>query len=192
MHKHKPFVISVTGAHSGVGKTTICSILLEHLKGFGAIKFTKTPLYASIVDDIDVLSNEGKDTALYLEAGAKRVVWVRSPYHELAELMSVAFERVGEVQGIIVEGNSPVDFLKPHLIIFIKDRGGEIKPSAINVSKKADIVIINAVKGHGKEDLTSGSFKDKAIVFRIDIKNREGEIDEFVSCVKKRVAQVPD
>ena len=44
-------IISVTGAHSGVGKTTLCSILFENLNGFGGIKFTKTSLYTSVIDD---------------------------------------------------------------------------------------------------------------------------------------------
>ena len=64
MSKIGPFIIiSVTGAHSSIGKTTLCSILLKNLKGFGAVKFTKTPLYTSVIEDYDTIMQ--KDTPMF-------------------------------------------------------------------------------------------------------------------------------
>jgi molybdopterin-guanine dinucleotide biosynthesis protein len=189
MSKDVPIIISVTGAHSGVGKTALCSILLKELKGFGAIKFTKTSVFASIVDDVDVLNQKGKDTAIFLESGAQRVLWVQSPYHELKSLLNIAINKMRDLKGIVIEGNSPVDFLNPHLIIFVIELNGEVKPSAIKVSKKADIIIINSEKRLGDHPFLS-TIKHKGIrVFWIDLLRRRGELDEFLCFVKEKVSK---
>jgi molybdopterin-guanine dinucleotide biosynthesis protein len=186
-----PVIISVTGAQSGVGKTTLCSILLRKLNGFRAIKFTKTPLYATLVDDYSKLNQKGKDTALFLESGAQKVMWIQSPYHELGNLLNLALSRMADVGGIIIEGNSPVDFLNPHLIIFIVSPKGEIKPSAVKVSKKADIVIINSEdKSIDLSHIMSSGKKDTKI-FWIDLSHKKGELNEFLCHVKKRINKKP-
>lgn len=186
-----PKIISVTGAHSRVGKTTLCSILLNEFKGFGAIKFTKTPLYASLTDDINILNQKGKDTAIFLESGAERVIWIQSPYYELENILKTALGRMADLEGIVIEGNSPVDFLNPHLIIFIIGVDGEIKPSALKVSKKADIIIINSEK-HVKElSFLSTVGRKGAKVFYINLLNRKGELDKFLCFVKEKINQGP-
>ena len=186
-----PKIISVTGAHSRVGKTTLCSILLNEFKGFGAIKFTKTPLYASLTDDINILNQKGKDTAIFLESGAERVIWIQSPYYELENILKTALGKMADLEGVVIEGNSPVDFLNPHLIIFIIGVDGEIKPSALEVSKKADIIIINSEK-HVKElSFLSTVGRKGAKVFYINLLNRKGELDKFLCFVKEKINQGP-
>ena len=92
-----PKIISVTGAHSMVGKTTLCSILINEFRGFGAIKFTKTPLYASLTDDIKILNQKGKDTGIFLESGAERVIWIQSPYYELENILKTALGKMADL-----------------------------------------------------------------------------------------------
>ena len=184
-------IITVTGAHSGIGKTTLCSILLKELCGFGAIKFTKTALYASLVDDTIILKQEGKDTALFLESGAQRVLWIQSPYHELESLLHVAMSRMTDMKGVVVEGNSPVDFLNPHLIIFIIEPHGEIKPSALKVSKRADIVIINSERKVDNNPSPLTIEREGVHFFWIDLLKRKGELNEFLSVVKERITKDP-
>ncbi|MEF9438142.1 MAG: hypothetical protein L0922_05195, partial [Candidatus Mariimomonas ferrooxydans] len=75
-----------------------------------------------------------------------RVVWVQSPYNKLKNVLETAVSRMTGLKGIIVEGNSPVDFLNPYLVIFITESDGHLKPSAVKVGKKADIIIINSKK----------------------------------------------
>ena len=188
--KH-PKIISVTGAHSRVGKTTLCSILLNEFRGFGAIKFTKTPLYASLTDDIKILNQKGKDTGIFLESGAERVIWIQSPYYELENILKTALGRMADLEGVVIEGNSPVDFLNPHLIIFIIGVDGEIKPSALEVSKKADIIIINSEKHVKKLSFLSAVGRKGAKVFYIDLLNKKGELDKFLCFVKEKINQRP-
>jgi molybdopterin-guanine dinucleotide biosynthesis protein len=133
MSQKSPVIISVTGAYSGAGKTSLCSLLLTELDEFGAIKFTKTELYSSVSESITILDQKGKDTSSMIHAGAKKVVWVKSLEENLRSALGMALEMFSGVRGIIVEGNSPVDFLNPHLVIFIMGRDGVMKPSARDV-----------------------------------------------------------
>lgn len=194
-------IISVTGAHSSVGKTTLCSILLNGLEGFGAIKFTKTDARcktqdaklkkdknSEFIEDIEILKQKGKDTAVMLKSGAEKVIWIKSSYARLEPLLSVALSRMSALKGVIVEGNSPVDFINPHLIIFIIDPDGEIKPSAVKVSKKADIIIINSRDQFKKRlpFLSTIETKRKKVLW-IDLINKRGKINELLNYVKEAI-----
>jgi molybdopterin-guanine dinucleotide biosynthesis protein len=187
MASAEPFtIISVTGAHSGVGKTTLCSILLESLKGFGAIKFTKTPLYTSVVDDEKILGEKGKDTAIYLESGAEKVLWIQSPGgKELEDALHIALAGMTEVRGVIVEGNSPLDFLDPQVVIFIIDEEVQMKSSALDAVKRADIIVMNS-ETQVKDLVFSAEISGKDVKFLwIDLINKKGEIDKLLAYIKK-------
>lgn len=138
----RSLIIGVGGAHSGVGKTAYASMLFKRLNGWGAIKYTKTSLYSAIVDDLNILMTEGKDTRRFLDSGAEKVLWVQSPLSEVSETVQIAVERLSDLKGIVVEGNSAIEFLKPDIIIFIfGDDPAIIKDSAEQVLNKADIVV---------------------------------------------------
>ena len=93
--------------------------LLARLSGWGAIKVTPTELYSTIIDDPAVLREPGKDTALMLEAGAEEVLWIKAPREGVAEALETATERLGHLNGVVVEGNSAVEVLRPDVILFI-------------------------------------------------------------------------
>ena len=194
MSSKKQFkIISVTGAHSSIGKTTLCSILLNNLDSFGAVKFTKTAMFTSVTDDPEIILVKGKDTAVMSKAGAKKVVWIQSPYDSLDDALNMASLKMEGLNGMVVEGNSPVDFINPHLVVFIMGPDGEMKESAKKVSNIADIIVINTEKR--PDDLNSivskiesGNEAEKEI-FWIDLLNQRGEIDIFRSCVEKMLAK---
>lgn len=165
----RPFIIGIGGSHSGAGKTTAAEALLKHLtkianvpvnsdsaskekltlktytdteSKWGAIKYTKTAIYASIIDDPETLTQESKDTARLINAGAEKVLWVQSPPEELKEVLPMAVDRLSNLRGIIVEGNSAIEFLKPDIVIFVSGRhGGALKKSAERVLETADIIL---------------------------------------------------
>jgi len=91
----------------------------DKLHKWGAIKYTKTELYASLVDDRAVLSQKDKDTGRFIAAGADEVLWVKSPPQDLNELLPLAMDRLSWLDGLIVEGNSVIEFLNPDIVIFI-------------------------------------------------------------------------
>ncbi len=141
----RPFILGIGGTHSGSGKTTVASLLLRHLKGWGAIKYTKTSLYSSIIDDVTILSKEGKDTRRLLDAGAEKVLWVQSPYAELKELLAMAIEMLSHLKGIIIEGNTAVGVVKPDLVIFLSGSEDKFKKNAQRILDTADIVIFDTL-----------------------------------------------
>ena len=138
----KPFIIGVGGAYSGTGKTTFASLILGRLKGWGAIKYTKTAIYCSVTDDVSILSEEGKDTSRLLNSGAEKVLWVKSPYENLAEILPMAIENLSSREGIVVEGNSAIEVLKPDIVIFLAgSEEDKTKSSAEKIIRMADIII---------------------------------------------------
>jgi molybdopterin-guanine dinucleotide biosynthesis protein len=139
----KPFIVAITGAHSGCGKTFIAETVLRGIGlTCGAVKYTKTPLYASITDDKAVIGEEGTDTARMLGAGARSVQWVQSPEEDLEELLDMAVGRLGGCEVIIIEGNSPSRIISPDVVIFVfGDDPDIVKESALSCIEKADYMI---------------------------------------------------
>lgn len=181
-------IISVTGAHSGVGKTSLAALLLREMKGFSAIKITKTELFTSITTDEKVLSEKGKDTSILKEGGANKVIWIRSTQRDLKDSLSQALSMLGDSRGVIIEGNSSLDFIEPDLIIFVmKEDLSELKPSGSKALEKADLIMINT----GLSNLDSLRMRVMDInpgaeVFSNDLE--KGEIGKgFLDLVKKRI-----
>ena len=172
----RPIIIGIGGAHSGAGKTVYASLILRGLPGWGAIKYTKTGLYCSLVDDRETLMEEGKDTRRMSDSGAERVLWVQSPPSELGDVLPMAVERLSDLKGIVVEGNSAIEFLSPDIIIFIFGSDvRKIKGGAREILYKADVVVL---EGEMPQDLPRG-----AKVFR-----RSGvDYNAFLECIVEMV-----
>ncbi len=158
MAANKPFIIGIAGAHSSVGKTTLAAAIIRHLatkpssfllehkfnhSAIGAIKYTRTALYASLIDDESLIGEKDKDTSRLSDAGAQKVIWIKSPRSELEELVTVALSRLSSMDVIVIEGNSAIEFAKPDIVIFIiGGRKESIKPSAKGLLNEADIVLV--------------------------------------------------
>jgi molybdopterin-guanine dinucleotide biosynthesis protein len=133
----RPFIVGIGGPGSGSGKTSFACRLLGALKqggGWGAIKYSASPIYSSITDDAGTLWQEGKDTARLLEAGAEEVLWVQSTEEDREETLELAVGRLSHLRGIVVEGNGAIEVLRPDIVIFIavnrpqvaKDNAGKV------------------------------------------------------------------
>ena len=108
----------------------------------GAIKFTKTELYSSVIEDNEILKERNKDTSRLLEAGAEKVVWIKSPRSELEAPLSFALSKLGGLDCILIEGNSAIEFARPDIVIFVFGKSADnIKTSAPAIIRQADIVI---------------------------------------------------
>lgn len=152
-----PFVIGIGGAHSGAGKTSLAEALLRRfskhgwtgtgwslraLKRWGALKYTKTAILTSVVSDADALRIQDKDTWRLLKAGAEQVVWLQAPPEDLEGSLPLALNRLWHLEGVIIEGNSAIEFAKPDVILFIDTADPEkVKPSGRALKAKADIII---------------------------------------------------
>jgi uridine kinase len=138
----RPFIIGIGGAHSKVGKTTIACQILKRLSGWGAIKYTKTSFYTSIVDSPEILKQKNKDTNRLLDAGAQDVLWVQSPPECLKEVLQIAVDRLSYLKGIIIEGNSAIEALKPDIVVFVSGNEG-LKRGAEKILSMANTVIFD-------------------------------------------------
>ena len=137
-------MIGIGGAHSGSGKTTLaCALLKGALPGWGALKCSPEALFTSITDDPETLGRPGSDTALFLEAGAGGAVLVKAPRQELPEALDMALDRLGALPGVVVEGNSAIEVLRPDIVIFIFNMPGRLKESSGPVLELADAVMYN-------------------------------------------------
>lgn len=182
MEKRSPIIIGVGGAGSGAGKTTAACSILRVLEGWGAIKYTKTLLNSTLVDDKRVLAKRGKDTALMLESGAERVIWLRSPRFRLGGILLEAVSRLSDLEGIVVEGNSAVSLLKPDIVVFVAD-GDRMKTGAEEILAIADIVL------YGERPPKGG--KENARLFRRDDAGFQQYLMNLIEGIKAKRPQPP-
>jgi molybdopterin-guanine dinucleotide biosynthesis protein len=196
-----PLTIGIGASHSGAGKTTIAAALLRHLtsgsKRFGAVKYTKTAFYSSIISDKAILRQEDKDTKRLLDAGAEEVLWVQSPGSGLEEVLPMAVQRLSHLDGIIIEGNSAIEFLNPDIVIFLFSGSGKnLKPSARKLSKQADITIALGNSEQPARSKVQFKAKVKTLRFsRLADAAKEQNIEELISYMatisdKKRLAGI--
>jgi len=138
----KPLIVLIGGAYSGCGKTTFGTGLLKSLgRGWAVIKYTKTGFYSSIITNKEIISQEDKDTARYGKAGAEEVLWLQSPPENLQEMLSMGINRLSNFRGIIIEGNSPIEFLRPDVVVFVDGYERPPKKSSGLVREKANIIV---------------------------------------------------
>ena len=165
-------IISITGTASGVGKTTVAQFLLKYLWSFSALKITtrhegncprhsecdvcetmKRP-YTVTIDPLQI-NQTGKDTALFKNSGARKVVWLQANSEHLKAGIEEALSCFGKTDSIIVEGNS---FLHAHdadlSILVVTPRERKIKRSTVQILPKIDLVVINKHADDSESDVT--------------------------------------
>jgi len=166
----QPLILSIAGEKSGVGKTTLGAGLVSYLTGsefpdaknlsmlappktVGVIKYTRTALLASLTDAPHLIDQPDKDTALYHAAGAAKVLWMQSPPEDLPALLAHALQQLGMYDIVLVEGNSPIEFLRPDAVICIVSSDAvPVKQSAGKALQEADLIAV----------APGGSFSDNA------------------------------
>jgi len=169
MTVRRPRVVAVSGFSSNVGKTTLVCELLRMLPGWEAIKLTRGH-YRSCGRDpagccvSDLLRDEpvvrsgreanyqvGKDTGRFWDAGAANVHWVIVREDQVERGINEALGRV-ESDGVIIEGNSFLDYVNPDLAVMCaRSEGGKVKPSARRALAKSDLVYVSSLEADGAE-----------------------------------------
>lgn len=160
----RPTIVAISGFSSNVGKTTLVCELLRMLSGWEAIKLTRGH-YRSCGRDpagccvSDLLREEpvirsgresnyqiGKDTGRFWDAGASNVHWVIAKDDQVESGISEALSRVTSV-GVIIEGNSFLDYVKPDLAVMCaRSDGGKVKPSARRTLLKTDVLYVTSLE----------------------------------------------
>src|SRR5205823_844481 len=169
MNEHRPSIVAVSGLSSNTGKTTLACDLIKHLPGWEAIKITRGH-YRSCGKDpsgccvSDLLRDEplirsgreanyevGKDTGRFWDAGAVNVHWLIVDENQVEEGIRRALSRV-QTEGVIVEGNSFLEFINPDYAI-ICSRAGEnkLKSSARRTLERADALYLSTIDDADRE-----------------------------------------
>jgi molybdopterin-guanine dinucleotide biosynthesis protein len=158
-----PFIVAVSGLSSNTGKTTLVCELIRRLPGWEAIKLTRGH-YRSCGKDpsgccvSDLLRDEplirsgreanyekGKDTGRFWDAGAASVHWVIVGEDQVEEGITRALSRVKSA-GVIVEGNSFLDYVKADFAITCARAGeNKMKTSARRTLAKADALYLSTI-----------------------------------------------
>ena len=156
--------ICVTGSMSNVGKTYLIERILERLGGgWGVCKVTICHEKGThtcprgrekhcgvcsslepeddylLVGDPAVLEEEGKDTRRYLDAGAERVIWVKTRAEYLKRAVTEAALSFSDLRGVIFEGNHALSVLEPDLGVMVVGDPVRYKPSARAVLDRIDL-----------------------------------------------------
>jgi hypothetical protein len=167
MSAKKPTIVAVSGLSSNTGKTTLVCELLKRLPGWEAIKLTRGH-YRSCGKDpdgccvSDLLRDEplirsgreanyeaGKDTGRFWDAGAVAVHWVIVNDDQVEAGIGEALSRV-KSPGVIVEGNSFLDYVAADFAIMCaRAGGGTVKPSARRGLPKANALYLSSLDSDG-------------------------------------------
>ena len=102
------------------------------------------------------------DTSLYLAAGARRALWLRTRGVGLSHGLPCLVEALEGGEHVIIESTSVVGFLKPSVFLMVTDESrSEVKASARRSLDRADaLVIVKAEREPG--DPPEGSLEPAA------------------------------
>lgn len=151
IHEH---IFLVSGSGQNVGKTSFIRriIALHADQKIAAIKITPHfheptgglgPIVVTdkyrIFQETD--STSGKDSSLFLQAGASKVFYIQTTDDYLKVAFDQLTEQLDPEQPVIVESAALRKILKPAFYLFIQDKFEDIKPSAAEMQKLADAVL---------------------------------------------------
>jgi hypothetical protein len=150
----------VVGGHTrSIGKTSVAAGIIAALPALNwtAVKVTQ---YGHGVCSADgepcdcapggdhpyALSEEtgssDTDSGRFLEAGARRSFWLRTPQGRLGDAIAVLRRLIEESENTILESNSAMQYFRPDLYVVVVDfSADDFKPSALRYLDRADCIV---------------------------------------------------
>jgi len=160
----------ISGSGRNVGKTSFIRRVIRQNAGQKLVAIKITPHFhepSSGLSPIIVTENyrvftetdisSGKDSSLFLQAGAEHVYYIQSTDAYLEEAFSIVSDHLSPDQPIIVESAALRKFIVPELYVFIQKNYEEVKPSALEMQKLADRIVYSD-SGQFSNDPTSFIF----------------------------------
>lgn len=145
-------ILLVSGSGQNVGKTSFIRRVIAQNAGqkIAAIKITPhfheptrglAPMVVTdnyrIFQETDLTS--GKDSSLFLQAGADRVFYIQTSDDYLEEAFSLVLEQLDPVKPVVIESAALRKILKPTFYLFIQNKFEDVKPVALEMQKLADV-----------------------------------------------------
>jgi hypothetical protein len=157
MNPNSKNILLISGSGRNVGKTSfICGVISGNV-GQKIIAVKITPHFHEPTPGlVDLSVNEnyrvyretdpdsGKDSSLFLKSGAEKVFYIQTTDQYLAEAFSTAISGCDPNSPIITESAALRKYITPGLYLFIQNKYGEVKPSAIEMQKMADRTVLNS------------------------------------------------
>jgi len=162
-------MLVVIGGHSrNIGKTSVVCSIISALPEFGwtAIKITQyghgrcsrdgkpcaceNPAHPISIseerhDAVPVPDHIPPDSARFLQSGARRAYWVRTPAGRLNEAMPKLRQILDTAPNVIVESNSLLRFVKPDYCAMVVDGSvADFKPSSQRYLDRADALVLTS------------------------------------------------
>jgi hypothetical protein len=134
-----PKMILVTGDGRNVGKTTFCSQIIRNLSAKAEVIAIKTtPHKHGLTEGLELIAKTDeytvaletavhqKDSALLLQAGAKKVYLIMADQQHVGKAFSNISEQVQHTI-CVAESGSLAAYIQPGFFFFIKNHTGEIQ-----------------------------------------------------------------
>ena len=159
---------------------------MGRLPGLGAVKVTRADHLDVLVTDEAILNEPGKDTALLRAGGARRVAWLRCPPARMASRLAEAVALMGDLDGVLIEGNSPMAHWHASLRVFVFGKDlHRLKPSARFPLAQAQWVVVNRSRPLEPHELaTVRAHNPTAEVFVFDAAKPGAEGEAFLEAVE--------
>lgn len=147
-------ILLISGSGRNVGKTSFMRRVIAHNASHQLVAIKITPHFHEpgnglislfVSDDYRIFqetnATSSKDSSLFLQAGAERVFYIQTTDTSIEEAFNLATKQLSPLQPILVESAALRTVLIPELYIFIQKNYEEIKPSAVEMQKLADVIV---------------------------------------------------
>lgn len=156
MTKNSENIVLISGSGRNVGKTTFIRRVIEKNIGQKPVAIKITPHFheptsgltpISITENYRIFQetdlNSGKDSSLFLQAGADKVFYIQTTDDFLEEAFELVSRQFSSDQPVVTESAALRKYIAPGLYLFIQKKYEEIKPSALEMQKLAHKTIFS-------------------------------------------------
>lgn len=147
-------ILLVSGSGRNVGKTSFIWKVIDRNALQKPVAIKITPHFHEPTEGLKPISvNEnyrifqetntslGKDSSLFLQAGAEKVFFIQTTDDFLKEAFGLATAQFQPDQPVVVESVALRKIVVPGLYLFIQKKQEEVKPSALKMQKLADAIV---------------------------------------------------
>lgn len=210
-------IISVAGTSSEAGKTTVGVFIIKALRDVCALKVTvrhegscprdkdtscdgcssEEESLFTVITDPAILSDPGKDTARYLQAGAQKVVWLQTNSECAREGIRKSLKMFDDRAIILIEGNRFIAIRRADLAVMVVPSDlKKVKRSALEIFEKVDLFVINRRPGIPEQAIAATkarleSMGGKSGIIVIDPGNPEPEARDALLARVRRAVKSP-
>jgi len=147
-------ILLVSGSGRNIGKTSFIREVIAQNADHKLIAIKITPHFHEptqglvpiaitgnfrIYQETDL--NSEKDSSLFLQSGAEKVFYIQTTDDYLEEAFSIVSALQDPNQPIITESAALRKYISPGLYVFIQKEQEEVKSSALEMKKLADVII---------------------------------------------------